>query len=604
MITVTVVGLLLATAVLFLAVPRFKLFGDRVSSYSSVVKENSGVFHVNERFIFHLSGTRHLIYRNWDAPVSLSDLNKPYVHIRSVSCPSGTVPYFVPYPLTLISSIPIRIPGVGAPFYYVNGRWVPEREALRQFSDLPTHYIHEATKPEVGCASASGTLPPGDYSMRVVFDVYPKLHCDGSYCHANISLAGKDHFDYQRVSVSFGGEDVIDVIRRPPSWFLSLFGLPGNQYLEIETLLKPIHGYRFTEYVSNVRSRFNAARHDNYGYYYAYLMTILAAFLVPIGIFLYWWFLARDRLDPSVPEYLTNVPNPNRKPWVVNGVFDGKAGQFDANAFATTLLDLKRRGIVSISGSGDETVIEVLGVPDDLDEYERAVVNFLRAHARGNAFVPALFKRRISKASEGEFKALKKEWDYVAGDSPLAKRVAKTFIAYPSGALFSILFAGAFLLAYVGFVVNSGVLILSSFAVAIYAFLLRRLPPDVLGRWKNGYGREYSQWQAFKRFLSDLSLIRKYSEQFLSMWQDWLIYGTALGVAEKVFKALKEIRIPDIEDLDAETYLAIRTTADVLNTAYLVKSAELAAAAAARGVATGGGFGGGAGFGGGGGGAR
>jgi uncharacterized membrane protein len=39
----------------------------------------------------------------------------------------------------------------------------------------------------------------------------------------------------------------------------------------------------------------------------------------------------------AVPKFLSFVPNPERKPWLVNLIFKGDAVDFDENAFFATL---------------------------------------------------------------------------------------------------------------------------------------------------------------------------------------------------------------------------------------------------------------------------
>ncbi|NPA76566.1 MAG: DUF2207 domain-containing protein [Candidatus Diapherotrites archaeon] len=604
MLTVTIVGILLAAAVLVLAVPRFKVFGDRVAQYSANISEEKGIFHVSERYIYRLINTHHLIYRDWYVPVTLTTINKPHVRVVSVSCPSGTIPYFA-NPGKIVQHLgpvyAMHSTDTGPYYlYFVGGHWVSEQTALSRYPRLPVAYVHEAEDPEVGCVSTSGVLAPGEYAMGISFDLYPPIQCDGHYCHANVSLAGNRHFDYQHVSIRFEGNDVVDYAQRPPAWFLSLFGLPGGDYLEIESLLKPVN-YPFVSYASDVANRYRSAACSGLLGHYAYAFAVLAVVLVPLFIFLYWWFFARDRPDPSVPDYLMNVPNRERKPWVVNAVFDGVAGKFSKDAFIATLLDLRERGIVEITGTGkDDVSIRVLSAPEDLDEYEQAVVRFIAQHSTDGVFSPRAFADALKHADGTTFERLHKEWEMVAGDSPIARNVARMFVQYPSmllsglalglGALFVILWnAGA-----------PGIFGWAAIALLAYGWLVSRMPPEVLGRWKNGYGREYTQWQAFKRFLSDLTMIRKYSEQFQPMWHDWLVYGAALGDADNVLKALRELNVPDVESF-WDTYFAIAVATNTLSTAYTVRAAELAAKSAA---AAAGGFGAGGGFGGGGAGAR
>ena len=42
-------------------------------------------------------------------------------------------------------------------------------------------------------------------------------------------------------------------------------------------------------------------------------------------------------------------------------------------------------------------------------------------------------------------------------------------------------------------------------------------------------------------------MIRKYAPEDLPMWGDWLVYGTALGVGDKVEQAMKVLNIPVAE---------------------------------------------------------
>jgi uncharacterized membrane protein len=63
---------------------------------------------------------------------------------------------------------------------------------------------------------------------------------------------------------------------------------------------------------------------------------------------------------------------------------------------------------------------------------------------------------------------------------------------------------------------------------------------DFFGRWTKE-GREYYQkWVNFSRFLSDFSLLSEYPPESIIVWEKYLVYGTALGVAEKVISTLQK----------------------------------------------------------------
>ena len=68
-------------------------------------------------------------------------------------------------------------------------------------------------------------------------------------------------------------------------------------------------------------------------------------------------------------------------------------------------------------------------------------------------------------------------------------------------------------------------------------------PSTLFGHWKNDRYKERLEWDAFAHFLSDMAMIQKYAPADLSMWGDWLIYGTALGVGKKVEKAMQSLNV-------------------------------------------------------------
>jgi uncharacterized membrane protein len=43
--------------------------------------------------------------------------------------------------------------------------------------------------------------------------------------------------------------------------------------------------------------------------------------------------------------------------------------------------------------------------------------------------------------------------------------------------------------------------------------------------------------------LSDLAMIQKYAPEDVSIWKEWLVYGTALGVGGKVKDAMADMNI-------------------------------------------------------------
>ena len=49
-------------------------------------------------------------------------------------------------------------------------------------------------------------------------------------------------------------------------------------------------------------------------------------------------------------------------------------------------------------------------------------------------------------------------------------------------------------------------------------------------------------------------MIQKYIPEDISIWKDWLVYGTALGVGKNVVKSMDQLKIPAIPEVHAVTF--------------------------------------------------
>jgi uncharacterized membrane protein len=66
---------------------------------------------------------------------------------------------------------------------------------------------------------------------------------------------------------------------------------------------------------------------------------------------------------------------------------------------------------------------------------------------------------------------------------------------------------------------------------------------------------EFSKWRAFRLFMKDFSNLKAYAPQSLIIWERYLVYATAFGIASVVLKALRVV-IPHLIDKNKGTFLA------------------------------------------------
>ena len=83
----------------------------------------------------------------------------------------------------------------------------------------------------------------------------------------------------------------------------------------------------------------------------------------------------------------------------------------------------------------------------------------------------------------------------------------------------------------------------------IFSIAIMQLNEDIFGRWTESGRTYYLKWNNFKKFLKDNSLIKEHPPESIVVWKKYLIYGAALGVADKVYKSMK-LQVPNISDYD------------------------------------------------------
>ena len=66
---------------------------------------------------------------------------------------------------------------------------------------------------------------------------------------------------------------------------------------------------------------------------------------------------------------------------------------------------------------------------------------------------------------------------------------------------------------------------------------------------------EFSKWRAFRSFMKDFSNLKAHAPQSLVIWERYLVYATAFGIAKVVLKALRVV-IPNLIDKNKGTFLA------------------------------------------------
>lgn len=601
--------------------------GDVVAGKDVYVDDYSADLYLNgtlkESFIYKIdaAGKYRMLYRSWTTlPVSLQNSGSPYVEPLKIIPPEGTVPYIKDQ----------------------SGRvTIPSENEAAQTAESDIDSLAEPN--EVGCYKPQ-RFDPGSYQIDYLFSIHPPLECDNEYCHWNMAFAD-EHLPYRQATITIHDpENLIvqlfphmpfDVIKEGNSWIMT-GSSPENGLLEVEMLLRPeaveaIDG--FPRQVPNVREKTIEAQQPGSGSYLLFALRALVL-LFPLALALFYFKFGKEK-QFTIPSTLSYVPH-KRKPWLVNMVFKGDAFDFDENGFYATLLDLHERGVIEIVSKAslktnllkdtDADFTEIKETPqvtglkiklrkdvdfyestaNEYDDYERKVLSFLKEHSVNGIFDPAAFEAEVKRLSStsrhsSALSALHDRMDELlrTGDRDAASafvsgRSLRVLGGSGSGYILRIAFYVLFFAIFLG-----GISLLSnSIIVTIFILLAQAAVPalsssTLFGRWKGDYYKEKLEWDAFRNFLSNFAMIKKYAPEDLDMWKEWLIYGTALGVGDKVREAMDAMNI----------IIPIAAAESGMRTHFAHAYSSSAPRSSGSGGG-GGGFGGGGGSGGGGGGAR
>jgi len=513
----------------------------------TVVDEYVATFYANGTlvedytYLVKASGRYRMLYRVWDAPLSIGELNKPYIQfLRAFS--QGQITYVKDFQGSV----------------WVEDRFKNDPQILASVRSL-------ADLNEVGIFNPN-RFGAGTYKIRYVFLLHPPLEYDDSWCHLNLQLASS-HLKYRNVKVVINDSGYSEAVylRPPPmretregNQIVFLGNAAKDELLEVELVFKKdiltvLNG--FSKRVDNVKG-LTASANSLYLTQYRIAQILrdgakaLAVLIAPLlGVF--YVVVGREKRF-VVPRYLSTVPNKERKPWIVNLVFKGDVFDFDENGFYATLLGLHMKRKIRIDEKNGGLLVRVLDEAGG-DVYETRAMRFLRSLSKDGVLDSDSVKKSAENLAESgsmlELLQLKGELNYLT--SQAEPGIASQFAISGRRRLLPLALLSAFFLAasFLALFTLPSVLSVVSMAVVasiipvVQSVIAVAFPSTLFGKWLGLAYKEKLEWVSFRGFLSDLALIRKYAPQDLSMWGEWLVYGTALGVGDNVVKAMRDLKI-------------------------------------------------------------
>ena len=281
-------------------------------------------------------------------------------------------------------------------------------------------------------------------------------------------------------------------------------------------------------------------------------LNYLLALVVAIPLAIYFKFGREPKTDyQAVYEH---EPPTNDPPAFVNALMESMSkdvGNINEQAFQATIMDLINRGKLGVDSKDDteftKTTFLTVKSVEGIERFERELINILKTYELDGRISFSYMQDCLRSEDQARsFQDRYNNWcenfknDYLPDDvlSEYFDKTGADYLLYSGiGAFilgiilvgFSFLFdfKGDFITLIIGVIM--GIIGVASFAV----------PSGVPGKYTLK-GKLYAErWSKFKKFLEDYSLIKEHPPESIAIWNKYLVYATALGVADKVYKAMK-----------------------------------------------------------------
>jgi uncharacterized membrane protein len=291
-------------------------------------------------------------------------------------------------------------------------------------------------------------------------------------------------------------------------------------------------------------------QNTEHSYVNTYLWTKTIALLYPalfvsVILLLYFLFGREKRIDYNAP-YEREIPSTD-PPEVVNAIVMQACGKPDSNGFSSALLDMVKKGCLGIGdGKSEGTILKI--VHEDADRPELS--NALRIIADEDGLIDTSKLSRLFKDKNRAIRFWEEftRWEEETMHQATTKHfldvygniVAKTVAVVGGLVLPTLLYFwgnnSAYPLLDAQTWLNCGL----SFS-AVVGIVVLLMKPTVFSHWTADGLLYIRKWQALRRYLTDFTLISKDPPQALTIWDDFLIFGTALGTAKKVVGNFKQL---------------------------------------------------------------
>ena len=385
--------------------------------------------------------------------------------------------------------------------------------------------------------------------------------------YVNVNLPGKTGNEYFLNPQEFNATSTL----KGDTITAETYSIPEGDFYELLVLM-PLSDFNDATYakhvnqngrdmiMKNLEDSVNGRNFWNTTYVVLGLLSILS----PIGaVFTYLRYGREPKVDYD-GIYERELPT-NDPPEVINALVEDRTdlGTPTMKGFEASIMNIIDKKVFRLSPQENvdfDTRDLILTFDQDkkseLSESEKIVFNTLEHFANNNTLNLSMLNGQLSTEYEAKwFMSQLEMWEKNVENQI---NLEEYFDGTGSSMISFISVAGlvfGVIIAILGFTteLGNGVYALAGgIFLIIFSIAIMRLDEDIFGRWTESGRVFYLKWRNFKKFLKDNSLIKEHPPESIVVWKKYLIYGAALGVADKVYDAMK-LQAPNYVDYDDGT---------------------------------------------------
>ncbi len=415
------------------------------------------------------------------------------------------------------------------------------------------------------------------YSMKNVVTLYNDIgslqyklwgenwDCNAEKITANIHLPGnKDNTyylnpEYYTISDSINGNTI----------HVETKNIPSGKFYELQVLM-PLDDFKDATYAKHVDTdakeqimQKQADYKGNVNFWGTVFNTLSAICLLsPLSLIAVYLKYGREPKVNYNGIYERELPTDD-SPAVVNALLNrSNIGKPDMKGFEATIMDLIDRKILKMDVVEAEHTSDLILEFDnekfnELSGSEKSAFSLLETFSADGILNVSQLSSKLNNEYNGKLFVSKfDEWKEIVEKEEIGEdRISQYF--NDTGSSFSMAYSVfGIIIAVILFIAcafsshpAATTLLFVSVFIGIFSVALLFIPDDIFGQWTPEGRVYYLKWRNFKKFLSDNSLIKEHPPESIVVWNKYLVYGTALGVADKVYESMK-LHEPSVHDDD------------------------------------------------------